>query len=337
MSADTCPGCSASIVEDDRYCESCGRRLAPLVQWLSSAALAGPCAACGGSDFTPEGYCEQCGRRRILGQDRAELDLGGLGGATDRGRHKHRNEDAIAIARLGPSAIAVVCDGVSSSSRADAAAQAAVDTGLAALLEALEGGASAAAATEAGARSAATAVAQLGGPEVVHNPPSCTYVSAIVTPTDVTVGWVGDSRVYWLAPDGGASVCLTTDDSLAGQLAAGQLAAGSATQPPAAPADADPRGLALVRWLGADAIDTEPKVIVFTPPTPGQVLVCSDGLYRYLPEPDALAAAAALGPPASTAVMLTQLALDAGGQDNIAVAVLPFPPLPAPPESGANV
>lgn len=331
MSADTCPGCGASIVEGDRFCESCGKRLAPVAEWLSSAAVVGPCAACGGTDFTPEGYCEQCGQRRILGQDRAELDLGGLGGATDRGRQKHRNEDALAIARLGSSAIAVVCDGVSSSSRADSAAQAAVDTGLAALLAALESGASATAATEAGARTAAAAVAQLSGPEVAHNPPSCTYVSAIVTPTDVTVGWVGDSRAYWLAPDSGVSMCLTTDDSLAGQLATG-----SATPPPRAAADADPRALALVRWLGADATDTEPKVVVFTPPTPGQVLVCSDGLHRYLPEPDALAAAAAPGPPATTAITLTQLALDAGGQDNIAVAVLPFPPLPAPSQSGAT-
>ncbi|NUU22103.1 MAG: hypothetical protein HOV68_11410, partial [Streptomycetaceae bacterium] len=33
------------------------------------------------------------------------------------------------------------------------------------------------------------------------NAPACTYVSAVITPETVTVGWVGDSRAYWLSGD----------------------------------------------------------------------------------------------------------------------------------------
>src|SRR5690606_39817235 len=32
--------------------------------------------------------------------------------------------------------------------------------------------------------------------------PSCTYVSAVTRGPVITVGWIGDSRVYWLSADG---------------------------------------------------------------------------------------------------------------------------------------
>jgi serine/threonine protein phosphatase PrpC len=152
----------------------------------------------------------------------------------------------------------------------------------------------------------------------------------------VTVGWVGDSRAYWLpdplSPDaptaparpagadvvGLAPACLTADDSLAGRLAAeGGAAAGSAH--PSGPAGA------LVRWLGADATDTVPHLLTVRPSGPGRLLVCSDGLFRYRPEPADLAAATPTGTPMDVARALVELALAAGGEDNISVAVLPFP------------
>jgi hypothetical protein len=95
--------------------------------------------SCGSMDFGPEGYCDHCGQRRAVGQNRVELDLGPVAAATDRGRHRHHNEDAIAIARLGTTTtVTVVCDGVSSCVRADAASHAAADAGMAAVLDALE-------------------------------------------------------------------------------------------------------------------------------------------------------------------------------------------------------
>jgi serine/threonine protein phosphatase PrpC len=55
------------------------------------------------------------------------------------------------------------------------------------------------------------------------------------------------------------------------------------------------------------------------------VLVCSDGLFRYRPDPAELAAATPAGTPLEVARALVELALAAGGEDNISVAVLPFP------------
>jgi serine/threonine protein phosphatase PrpC len=59
------------------------------------------------------------------------------------------------------------------------------------------------------------------------------------------------------------------------------------------------------------------------------LLLCSDGLWNYLPGAEQLAAA--LPPPergtspVEVARLLTQIALDAGGRDNITVIVIPVP------------
>jgi PPM family protein phosphatase len=327
----SCPACAAPVEPEHKYCERCGHSLllaSGRASSLSSTAGPSACAGCGSPDIGAEGYCEHCGQRRVTGQDRVELRLPGVAGVTDRGRHRKHNEDALAIGRVNGVTpgltVAVVCDGVSTSSRADAAAHAAVDAAMAVLLDVLAGNPTAAGeAIEAATRAASSAVAALGRIGSGHNPPSCTYVSAVVTGHEVTVGWVGDSRAYWLADPPAGSRTLTTDDSLAGQLA-------DAGQPPTAGPGADPRSLALLRWLGADTTDTAPHLSTYTPPGPGRVLLCSDGLSRYLPQPADLATKSSTVDELAAARRLTQLALDAGGQDNIAVALLPFPP---PPDS----
>jgi serine/threonine protein phosphatase PrpC len=330
-----CPACGAPVDPEHKYCERCGHNLRAgfgQIVSLSSTAAPSACTGCGSTQIGAEGYCEHCGQRRVAGQDRAELELPGVAGVTDRGRHRKHNEDALAIGRVNgvdPGlTVAVVCDGVSTSSRADAAAHAAVDAAIAALLDVLADSPQtesiARTAIESATRAAASVVAALGKVESGHNPPSCTYVTAVVTAHEVTVGWVGDSRAYWLADPPADSLALTADDSLAGQLA-------TAGRPPGAGPGADPRALALLRWLGADATDTAPRLFTFTPAGPGRVLLCSDGLSRYLPQPADLATAASTVESLAAARRLTQLALDAGGQDNIAVALLPFPPPPDSP------
>ncbi|WP_213454291.1 PP2C family protein-serine/threonine phosphatase [Rhizomonospora bruguierae] len=341
-----CPEHGPPADPEDRFCEVCGRNLrtgeaaaqtapplpaprpstpAPL-PWLSSRAGDGACAGCG-ARVPAGGYCDDCGRRRAMGSEHAELELpaeptggpaaGAIAAVTDKAR-RPRNEDAVAIGRHGDTTVAIVCDGVSTSTRADTASHAAVEAGMHALLGALADGADAAEASRRGARAASSAARGTGRPEDGDSPPSCTYVSAVVTGEEVTVGWVGDSRAYWLGPQ---ERCLTVDDSLAGRLAAGMAV-------PPGLADADPRSRALIRWLGVDADGEDPQVVTVRPAGPGPVVVCSDGLHYYLPEAaDMAKAAAALGPaPLTVAQGLLRYALDAGGHDNIAVAVLPFPP-----------
>jgi serine/threonine protein phosphatase PrpC len=86
-------------------------------------------------------------------------------------------------------------------------------------------------------------------------------------------------------------------------------------------------------WVGASSPGAPPHVATFTPPGPGALLLCSDGLWNYQPEAAGLAGLAlpeALTDPLGTAAELVEFALRAGGSDNITVVLAPFPPA-APP------
>jgi PPM family protein phosphatase len=337
-----CPRCG-DAVDDHRFCENCGHDL-----WLRRAgaarAPAGPCPGCGanggngsgngnssgGVDTAGEGYCGNCGLRRSDGTEHIEADLGRVAGVSDRGLSHARNEDAMAMGVLdapgGPALVAaVVCDGVSTVDSPELASRAGADAALARLLHP-----SGPDMKEAVAQAAA-AVDAVAEPNV-RNPPSCTLVAAVVQPgagdgpdgTVITVGWVGDSRAYWLAGADAAEPArlLTVDHSWAVEMVAmGALDMDAAL--------ADPRAHAITRWLGAGG-EPEPEVVTVRPAGPGLLLLCSDGLWNYLPGAAELAEAAlpvlARGGPAAVARALTAIALDAGGRDNVTVVAVPVGP-----------
>lgn len=330
MSADLrCPDCAEPVGPADRFCEVCGKDL--LVHRTPVGGPLGPiaavCVACGASEIDAEGFCEQCGRAQPAGRDRMECDLRAVAGVADRGRHRARNEDSMAFAWIGPdqtprAVVAVVCDGVASSERADQASQAAADAALGVLASAVLDGADLAAANADAVSSAMAKVTALAGDEAPGTAPSCTYVSAVVTPGLLTVGWVGDSRAYWLAAGGQTpSRRLTTDDTVAAQL----VAAGMDEDDAARVYNAH----ALSSWIGADAGDVRPHVMTMEPVGPGAVVLCSDGLWNYLPEADDLAAKlsthAGQARALTAATDLTELAIELGGHDNITVVVVPVP------------
>ncbi|TDC95996.1 serine/threonine-protein phosphatase [Nonomuraea deserti] len=265
-----CPVCQASVLEGDVYCEACGHALGSPV-----------CAFCDAAAVDPEGYCERCGLRQPTDRDHAEIVLvGGAAAVTDRGLRRSRNEDAMALLASGGATVTVVCDGVGSSPRADEASEVAVETAAAALARGLS--------SEEAFDLAGRAVSKLA--TSVHDAPACTYVSAVVEPGRVTLGWAGDSRAYWM-PDG---TPLTTDDA----VPTGEITA----------------------WLGADAVGVTLNVRTFTPRGPGHLLVCSDGLWRYL---DGYAFPRA-GSPLDLAREMLRHALDSGGQDNVTIVVIPL-------------
>jgi serine/threonine protein phosphatase PrpC len=288
------------------------------------------CSGCGAEVFPEDRFCEACGRRQPTGSDHTEHDLGAVAGVSDRGHRHHRNEDAFAVRTVSEqdTVIAVVCDGVSTSDRPDQAARVAADTAAELLVDAVGAGAELTEATRDAVAAAGKAVIDLGttgNPDDKDNAPACTYVSSVVTADTVAVGWIGDSRAYWLAADQNAtpSTCLTVDDSWALEM----VTAGRMT---AAQAIADPRAHALTGWLGADAEPDQrnPRVVAVTPTGPGVVLLCSDGLWNYLADAGALAALAgpaAIAAPLAAARTLVQYALECGGHDNITAVVVPFP------------
>lgn len=329
MTATNCPGCGASVGPDDRFCEECGQSLlvrrTPLGGPLSKPA-GGACVSCGDEHISADGFCENCGREQPSGRDRMECDLGMVVGVSDKGKRRARNEDSMAFgtvlgADAPPAVVAVVCDGVATSDRADSASQRAVDEATTVLLDAMLESADPEAATKAAVARAIEVVSELADPDVPGTAPSCTFVSTVVTPTGVTVGSVGDSRVYWLAAPGSQAMPsrqLTMDDTVAAELMAEGMSAEEA--------NAVYQAHALSKWIGADAGEIEPRVITVRPDGPGHVLLCSDGLWNYVPEASALAEVMPAEGGMTAATELTALALKLGGHDNITTVLVSFPP-----------
>lgn len=283
------------------------------------------CSDCGSAQITADGYCEQCGRKAASDRDHVEINLGALAGVTDRGRRHFRNEDAMGLALTetptGTAALAVVCDGVSTSARPDEASLAGTEAALHILTAELRAGTTAGEALTTAMLAADTAVSDLAGQSL--NAPAATIVSGVITADAVAVGWIGDSRAYWLPADRGpGGRLLTRDDSLAAEL----MAAGALS---AADAITSPHAHVVTRWLGADAEAHEPHVATFQPPGPGVLLLCTDGLWNYQPEADGLARLARPKSSSDLAGATTDLlafALEAGGQDNVTVVLIAFPP-----------
>jgi len=327
-----CPSCGWPVGPQDNFCEACRTELAPAVVSGEDPTVATACPFCQSSQLTPDGYCESCGHKLPSSRDHTEIDLGLLAGVTDRGLRHHRNEDAMALATAelpgGPAAVAVVCDGVSSTRRPDEASLAASQAAVQVLLAAVRTGHDLIEASRDAVSAAREAVAGLGKPgeAAALDPPSATFVSAVLTSEAVTLCWLGDSRAYWLGagPDA-ASQRLTRDDSVAGEM----VAAGLLSE---ADALALPQAHVVTGWVGADLSGAAPHVTRFEPPGPGALLLCSDGLWNYQPEAVKLAGQAlpgALSDPLAAASALVSFALECGGMDNVTVVLAPFPLRPA--------
>jgi len=173
---------------------------------------------------------------------------------------------------------------------------------------------------------AVAAARALGDPP---EPPSCTFVAAVLDGDLVATAWCGDSRAYWL-PDDGEGEQLTVDHSLGTQLIRSGLTPEEA--------EADPRSHTITRWLGADSVDPTPEFRAVVLDRPGWLLVCSDGMWNYASSPAELSAllarAAADGATTATAraESLAAFANGCGGRDNITVALARWePPLPSTP------
>jgi PPM family protein phosphatase len=315
-----CHQCGATISIDDRFCEECGVSLIPN---SSPESIADGCQKCGAppSKIDAERYCSECGFRQIaIVNDTTELQpAANLAGASDRGHRHHHNEDAIALKIVAPDTyIIVVCDGVSSSQQPELASQAAVAACMQAIELALQEHATPATAIEIGVAAALQAVSNIPiDPKSALDPSSTTIVTAIVCDNIATIGWLGDSRAYWLSP--AKSLQLTQDDSwLRDAIESGKYT-------PAA-AEASPYAHAIVRWLGADtADDGKPNLTTFNIPGTGYLLLCTDGLWNYAPDPSYLYHLMLQSPTSESLAIVRHLisyANQQGGQDNITVGIL---------------
>jgi PPM family protein phosphatase len=317
-----CYQCGGIVTIDDRFCEECGVNL---IQTPTTQSINNGCQKCGAppSQIDADRYCSQCGFRQVaISNETIEVQPApNLAGASDRGRRHHQNEDAIALKIIDPDTyILVVCDGVSSSQQPELASQAAATACIQAISIAIQAGFdNPATAIAQGVDAALKAVAKIPiDPASSVDPSSTTIVTAIVRANIATIGWLGDSRAYWIAPD--KSRQLTQDDSwMRDAIESGRYTL--------AEAEASPYAHAIVRWLGADVVDEDstPNITTFPLPSAGYLLLCTDGLWNYAPDPAYLHHLIQQSPapdPLSIARHLISYANQQGGQDNITVGIL---------------
>jgi serine/threonine protein phosphatase PrpC len=273
---------------------------------VSEALTVVRCPGCGAAVPAGDRFCEACGRLLVTGPgpagglweagDRVEAWLADAAGVCDRGLVRERNEDAMALGPLDGGAALVVCDGVSASADAALAARTAAEVTLAVLVATARGGADPEAALREAADEAQRAVAALPfRPDGGAEPPASTLVAALLRGGRATIGWLGDSRAYLLDTDG------------ARQLSSDHLRDGH-----------------LTRWLGPGAgAGRDLPVRSLQLPDAGYLLLCSDGMWNYVPGAERLDELVAAVPegagPLVVARRLVDFARAAGGHDNITV------------------
>ncbi|GAA1522499.1 PP2C family serine/threonine-protein phosphatase [Nocardioides humi] len=354
-----CPSCRAALAPGARFCENCGAQLGdaaavaapaattvggPFDDALGDAPISAPtrkpasalpdppapagrrpCTECGG-EVGPDLYCLECGTKAPSERDHfEEQPASWVAGVCDKAVRKNRNEDAMALlagAEPGSRAVLIVMDGVSNSIDSDVASLAGARAAREVLRMPLPSGMGTPESREAAVRkvlanaaaAANTAIVAVTDPDS-PNPASATFTAAVLEGNRITWANIGDSRSYWL-PDAGTPLQLTVDDS----VAQAQIAAGVARDV----AENGPQAHAITKWLGRDSEDQTPTVGSLEVTESGWLLTCSDGLWNYASEPDALAAqvrAAGTTDPATLARALVAFANDSGGHDNITAAL----------------
>ncbi len=142
-----------------------------------------------------------------------------------------------------------------------------------------------------------------------------TMTAVLLLGSQMTIGHVGDSRAYSI--NNGQIEILTRDHSLVERLKElGQLTAEEA--------ESHPQRNVLYRAIGQGA-NLEIDVFTTTAPKGGHLLICSDGLWGVVPDPQIKHVVNDAPHPQIACEQLVQAANLAGGPDNISVVIVRFP------------
>ncbi len=139
-----------------------------------------------------------------------------------------------------------------------------------------------------------------------------TVTAALVIGQQLTLAHVGDSRAYILGPEGMEQA--TRDHSLVQRLQElGQLSAKEAS--------IHPQRNVLTRALGqGDGLEVDVNTFYLSPGS--RLLLCSDGLWSYVPEETVLEIIESSPDVQDACDRLAQAANDAGGHDNISAMII---------------
>ncbi len=140
-----------------------------------------------------------------------------------------------------------------------------------------------------------------------------TLTSAFIMGDQVTLTHVGDSRAYFFSKDG-TYEAITRDHSLVRRLQElGQLTEQEAS--------IHPQRNVLYRAIGQGE-PFDPDISTQPYPSPGYLLLCSDGLWGVVPEEKLAEIIKLGGDPVSLCRRMIDAANEAGGPDNISVIIV---------------
>lgn len=142
-----------------------------------------------------------------------------------------------------------------------------------------------------------------------------TLTAALVLGEQVTIAHVGDSRAYFVFPDGRMQA-ITQDHSLVRRLQdLGQITEKEAL--------VHPQRNVLYRALGQNE-PFRPDVNTHPLPKPGFMMICSDGLWGVVPEQELFRIITTAKSPAMACHDMVEAANAAGGPDNISVVLVEY-------------
>jgi serine/threonine protein phosphatase PrpC len=229
-------------------------------------------------------------------------------GATDAGKVRANNEDALLVGEGRDETLFAVADGIGGFEAGEVASRIAVD-----VLKELEPDGS----FEAAIREANRRILAVGRGDERLSGMGTTIVAVRFGGTreepKAEIAHVGDSRAYLLR--GGSLKPVTEDHSLVAEL----VRSGDLTRAQAAE---HPQKNLITRALGADE-EVEVDTMVLPVEAGDRLLLCSDGLTDMVPEGRiAEILADSSGAPEEPARNLVSAALEAGGADNVTVVVV---------------
>jgi serine/threonine protein phosphatase PrpC len=244
-------------------------------------------------------------------------------GQCDRGKVREENQDSIASCATPLGELLVVADGIGGFEGGGVASRLAVEALCAGLADMPTFFPPAIAIQEAASRANAEIAAAAAEPDSPNSRMGTTVVLALLQPdhdqpsaVQAWIGHIGDSRAY--AVHVGRLSRITRDHTAVQLLLEHNLIA---------PEEAHdhPDASVLTRTLGREPnVEIELNSITLQPGD--SLLLCSDGLWGYVPEPqiERLLADPALSAEGASRALL-DLALDAGGHDNISLQIARLP------------
>jgi PPM family protein phosphatase len=249
----------------------------------------------------------------------------------DRGKMREENQDRVRHAATALGELVMVADGIGGYRGGATAAQIVVDT-MEASIASREAGYSPARAIAEAAATANTAVfdAAASGDTAFRNMGSTLVLALFTRESDGARAWIGhigDSRAY-LARNG-SLVRLTRDHSAVQELL-------DQHEITLEEAKKSPQASVLTRSLGHfPEVEIEISMVDLEP---GDVfLLCTDGLWGFVDELALEQAALASGMELEkTVAALLNLALDAGGHDNIGIEMVAYDPASEPPAEASE-